>query len=101
MAEDRLFENLVRTFISAPAKIRSNRFYVAFFDAVREPGIVTHFAEIGLRPCGAGTFELKETPASKNGSTGSFAAEGRGGSQQSHERGCRKSAAIRAGVPSP
>jgi hypothetical protein len=44
MAEDSLFENLVKPFISAPAKIRLNTgpLLCGFFDAGREAGIVTH-----------------------------------------------------------
>ena len=73
MAEDSLFENLVRPFISAPAKIRIERrpdFMRFFLMLAPEAGIVTHLLK---QDCGPDEQEDKQ---------------------------CRKSAAIRAGVPS-
>jgi len=62
MAEDSLFENLVRPFISAPAKIRLNAgpILCGFLDAGREAGIVTHLLKQDCSPDEQG--DLKKTP---------------------------------------
>ena len=63
MAEDSLFENLVRPFISAPAKIRIERrpdFMRFFLMLAPEAGIVTHLLN---QDCGPDEQEhLKKTP---------------------------------------